>query len=106
MVLKACLQTLFAYISTICFGVITNIPRRAFNVAGIIGGLSWLVYWILYYHLHWGLAVSNMIAAILIAILSMGATRHTENAHYYLHCPGPGHLCARVGRLIRWCAIL
>lgn len=78
MVLKACLQTLFAYISTICFGVITNIPRRAFNVAGIIGGLSWLVYWILYYHLHWGLAVSNMMAAILIAILSMVAARHQK----------------------------
>ncbi|HIW70145.1 MAG TPA: threonine/serine exporter family protein [Candidatus Limosilactobacillus merdipullorum] len=78
MIVKAILETLFAYVATICFGVITNIPRRAFNVAGIIGGLSWLVYWGLYYHLHLGLAVSNMLAAILIAILSMVAARHQK----------------------------
>lgn len=78
MIVKAVLETLFAYVSTICFGVITNIPRRAFNVAGIIGGVSWLVYWGLYYHLHLGLAVSNMLAAILIAILSMVAARRQK----------------------------
>lgn len=75
---KAVLQAVFAYVATVCFGVLLNIPARAYHVAGMIGGLSWLVYWEIYYHLHWGLAVSNMIAAILIGILSMVAARHQK----------------------------
>lgn len=75
---KAVLQAVFAYIATVCFGVLLNIPARAYHVAGMIGGLFWLVYWEIYYHLHWGLAVSNMIAAILIGIFSMMAARHQK----------------------------
>lgn len=75
---KAVQQAVFAYIATVCFGILLNIPTRAYHVAGMIGSLSWLVYWEIYYHLHWGLAVSNMIAAILIGIFSMMAARHQK----------------------------
>jgi uncharacterized membrane protein YjjB (DUF3815 family) len=78
MITKAILQAVFAYVATICFGVLLNIPPRAYHVAGMIGGFSWLVYWEIYYHLHWGLAVSNMIAAILIGIFAMVAARHQK----------------------------
>lgn len=78
MIGKAILQAVFAYVSTICFGIILNIPARAYNAAGLIGSSSWLVYWVIYYHLHIGLALSNMLAAMLIGIFSMVAARHQK----------------------------
>lgn len=75
---KLLLQFLLAAVSTICFGILMNVPRRSYGVAGIIGGLSWAFYWVIYYHLHWGLAMSNLLAAIIIGILSMLAARHLK----------------------------
>lgn len=78
MITKAIFEALLAYVSTICFGVLMNIPPRAYNVAGLIGGASWVFYWFLYYRLHIGLAVSNLVAAMLIAILSMAAAHRQK----------------------------
>ncbi|MBB1079679.1 threonine/serine exporter family protein [Limosilactobacillus sp. STM2_1] len=69
------LQFFLCYVSTICFGILLNIPRRAYNTAGIIGGSVWVVYWIMYYHSGIGLAFSNLVAAILISIFSQFAAR-------------------------------
>ncbi|MCI1974605.1 MAG: threonine/serine exporter family protein [Limosilactobacillus sp.] len=71
-------QFVLSYVSTICFGILLHIPLRAYNSAGIIGGGVWVVYWIMYYHQHVGLAISNLIAAILISLLSMVAARHLK----------------------------
>lgn len=66
-----------AYIATICFGIIMNIPHQAFNSAGIIGGVSWGFYWII---VHWGVGIAfgNLLAAMLISVLSMYAARYKK----------------------------
>ena len=37
-------QTILAYIGTLSFGIILNIPRRTLNRAGIVGASAWLTY--------------------------------------------------------------
>jgi uncharacterized membrane protein YjjB (DUF3815 family) len=69
------MEFILADISTICFGVLMNIPKRAYIPGGIIGGLVWILYVIMYYQLHFGLAMSNLLAAIMISILSLMAAR-------------------------------
>ena len=71
-------QFVLSYISTVCFGILLHIPLRAYNTAGIIGGGVWVIYWIMYYHQHTGLAISNLIAAVLISLFSMAAARHLK----------------------------
>ncbi|MFR0608901.1 threonine/serine exporter family protein [Limosilactobacillus mucosae] len=68
-------EFVLADLSTICFGILLNIPRRAYHSAGAIGGASWVFYWAVYYQLHLGLALSNLLAAIMIGVLSMAAAR-------------------------------
>ena len=43
------LQFFLCYVSTVCFGILLNIPKRAYHTAGMIGGGVWVVYWIMYY---------------------------------------------------------
>ncbi|GGI63467.1 threonine/serine exporter family protein [Limosilactobacillus caviae] len=69
------LQFLLCYVSTVCFGILLNIPRKAYNTAGIIGGGVWVVYWVMYYCSGVGLAFSNLVAAILISVCSQIAAR-------------------------------
>ena len=69
------LQFFLCYVSTVCFGILLNIPKRAYHTAGMIGGGVWVVYWIMYYCSGIGLAFSNLVAAILILILSQAAAR-------------------------------
>lgn len=66
-----------AYIATICFGIIMNIPHQAFNSAGLIGGISWGFYWIIS-RLGVGIAFGNLAAALLISVLSMYAARYKK----------------------------
>ncbi|GEK29254.1 threonine/serine exporter family protein [Furfurilactobacillus siliginis] len=42
--LNILLEAILAYLATVGFGVILNIPRRALTVAGWIGLAGWLVY--------------------------------------------------------------
>ncbi|MDO4855139.1 MAG: threonine/serine exporter family protein [Limosilactobacillus gorillae] len=65
----------FAFVATICFAILLNVPRHAFLAGGLIGGTTWDLYVVIYYHLHVGLALSNLVAAILIGILSMVAAK-------------------------------
>lgn len=75
MIAHLVLEFLLADLATMCFGVLMNIPHRAYLPGGIIGGTVWLLYVLMYYHLHLGLAMSNFIAAIAISILSLMAAR-------------------------------
>lgn len=99
------LQFILCYVSTICFGILLNIPRKAYNTAGLIGGGVWVIYWIMYFHLGVDLAFSNLIAAILISVFSQFAARHLRMPIIVFNVPAlvpfvPG------GRLIKWCVIL
>ena len=69
------LQFFLCYVSTVCFGILLNIPKRAYNTAGMIGGGVWVIYWIMYYCSGIGLEFSNLVAAILISVLSQAAAR-------------------------------
>lgn len=71
MILSVIFQFVMAYIATICFGVILNIPHQAFNSAGLIGGVSWAFYWVLSHNFGIGIAFGNLAAALLISVLSM-----------------------------------
>ena len=75
MVLHLILEFLLADVATICFGILMNIPKKAYLPGGIIGGAAWIFYIIMYYHLHLGLAMSNLLSAIAISILSLMAAR-------------------------------
>ena len=72
------IQFVLSYLSTVCFGILLHIPLRAYNTAGIIGGGVWVIYWIMYYKQHTGLAISNLIAAVLISHFSKVAARHLK----------------------------
>ena len=76
--LNLALQFFLSYISTVCFGILLHIPPRAFNVAGIIGVGSWVIYWIMYYQDGVGLAFGNLFAAVLIALCSRWAAQHKK----------------------------
>lgn len=75
MILHLILEFLLADVATICFGILMNIPQKAYLPGGIIGGAVWIFYIIMYYHLHLGLAMSNLLSAIAISILSLMAAR-------------------------------
>ena len=75
MVLHLILEFLLADVATICFGILMNIPKKAYLPGGNIGGAVWIFYIIMYYHLHLGLAMSNLLSAIAISILSLMAAR-------------------------------
>ena len=72
------LQFVLSYVSTVCFGVLLHIPVRAYNASGLIGGATWVIYWIMYYQNHCGLAISNLVAAILISLFSMLAAKRRK----------------------------
>lgn len=77
MIMTLFFQIVMAYIATICFGIIMNIPHQAFNSAGLIGGISWGFYWIIS-RLGVGIAFGNLAAALLISVLSMYAARYKK----------------------------
>lgn len=76
--LNLALQFFLSYISTVCFGILLHIPSRAYNVAGVIGGGSWVIYWVMYYQDGVGLAFSNLFAAVLIALCSRWTAQHKK----------------------------
>ena len=67
-------ELFFAFIATVGFGIIINIPHRALVVAGLIGTVAWLIYWAIV-NMKLGLALSNLTAAVAIGILSDVAAR-------------------------------
>ncbi|WPC17318.1 threonine/serine exporter family protein [Pediococcus inopinatus] len=67
-------ELFFAFIATVGFGIIINIPHRALVAAGLIGTVAWLIYWAIV-NMKLGLALSNLTAAVVIGILSDVAAR-------------------------------
>lgn len=35
----------FSFLSTVTFGILTNIPKRALIATGIAGTVGWMIYW-------------------------------------------------------------
>lgn len=64
------LQTLFSFLATVAFGVLTNIPKKALVTAGITGAVGWVIYWGSMTHGQ-GLGTSNFLAAVGIGTFSV-----------------------------------
>lgn len=60
----------FSFISTVAFGIITNIPKRSLLATGLTGAIGWMVYWLLRQNAQ-GLGFSNFVAAIAIGCFSI-----------------------------------
>lgn len=65
---------LFSFMSTVSFGVLTNVPRRTLLASGLIGNLGWMVYFLMR-EADYPLGFSNFIAAFLIGCLSIFFSR-------------------------------
>lgn len=59
---------IFSFLSTLGFGVITNVPRRVLIPAGITGAFGWTVY-LLTEPLTTSIILPNLLAALIIALL-------------------------------------
>ncbi|MDT2823025.1 threonine/serine exporter family protein [Enterococcus devriesei] len=62
---------LFSMFSTITFGIITNIPRRAFFTCGLTGATGWMTFWILQTYCHQNIGISNFLGALMIGLMSI-----------------------------------
>jgi len=71
------IQALFSYFSTIGFGIIANIPRRALHASGIAGMISWLIFLILRAH-SFGIGSANFFAAFFIGLASIFFSRRKK----------------------------
>lgn len=65
---------LFSFMSTVSFGILTNVPRRTLLASGLIGSLGWMVYFLMR-EADYPLGFSNFIAAFLIGCLSIFFSR-------------------------------
>lgn len=66
---------LFSMLATITFGVITNIPRRAFLTCGFTGACGWMTYWVLHTYFQQNFGFANFMAAMVIGLLSIFFSR-------------------------------
>ncbi|GHP14612.1 membrane protein [Lentilactobacillus fungorum] len=57
-----------SFLSTVGFGLITNVPRRSLLPAGITGSLAWVAYYLVL-QVDPGLILPNFTAAVVIGIL-------------------------------------
>lgn len=87
MLVRLLTQFVLADLATICFAVILNVPPRAYFTGGLIGGASWLLYYWMYDVLHVGLALANLLAAIMITLLSLLAARHERRPMILYNVP-------------------
>lgn len=59
----------FGFLSSVGFGVITNVPRRTLMASGITGGLAWGVY-VIVDQVSGNLILPNLLAAVTIGVLA------------------------------------
>lgn len=68
------IQFLFSFLSTITFGVITNVPRRTLLESGLTGALGWMIY-ISLKEAQFPLGFANFVAAFMIGCASIYFSR-------------------------------
>lgn len=65
---------LFSYLSTVAFGVLTNVPRRTLLASGLTGSVGWIVFHLMR-EAGYSLGFANFIAAFLIGCGSIFFSR-------------------------------
>lgn len=68
------MHALFSYLSSLGFGVIINVPRRALNACGFVGMFGWLTY-LLIKEVESGAMLANLGAALVIGLCSIFMAR-------------------------------
>lgn len=66
--MRVLIEFVISFLSTVGFGLITNVPRRSLLPAGITGSLAWVAYYLVL-QVDPGLILPNFTAAIVIGIL-------------------------------------
>lgn len=68
------IHAFFSYLSTITFGIVTNVPRKMLHACGMTGAVGWLLYWLTK---DWstGPAFANLLGAIGIGLLAIFFSR-------------------------------
>lgn len=92
--LQVIIQTILAYIGTLSFGIILNIPRRTLNRAGIVGAMAWLTYELVmiltqdFLDKNWRIILGSFIATIMIGMLSLTMSRSQKVPMLIYQIPG------------------
>ena len=68
------LHALFSFLSTVTFGILTNVPRRALISCGLTGAAGWMVFY-LSQPLGAGIGLANFLGAITIGLISIFFSR-------------------------------
>lgn len=92
--LQLIFQTVLAYIGTLSFGIILNIPRRTLNRAGIVGAMAWLTYELVliltqnFLAQNWRIILGSFIATVMIGMLSLTMSRAQKVPMLIYQIPG------------------
>ena len=76
----------FAYLATLGFGILINIPRRALNACGLVGFCGWGMF-LLSKAFNLGNMLANLLAAFIIGIASMVLARKIKVPTILLNIP-------------------
>lgn len=68
------IHCLFSYLSTVTFGIVTNVPRRVLNACGITGAVGWMIFWSTK-NLEVGGILASFLGAIGIGLMSIYFSR-------------------------------
>jgi len=67
----------FSFVSTVAFGVLTNIPKRALIATGAAGTIGWVIYWGLQQQ-GYGIGSANFLAAFAVGCVSIFFSRRKK----------------------------
>ncbi|KPG71062.1 threonine/serine exporter family protein [Enterococcus sp. RIT-PI-f] len=67
----------FSFVSTVAFGVLTNIPKRALIATGAAGTIGWMIYWGLQQQ-GYGIGSANFLAAFAVGCVSIFFSRRKK----------------------------
>lgn len=64
------IHCLFSYLSTITFGVLTNVPRKGLLLCGLTGMIGWMIFWMTQ-QTNVGNIFANFLASVGIGTMSI-----------------------------------
>lgn len=82
------IKVICVYLAGVGFGMIVNLPLRAFNVAVLSGVVGWLVYYLVSLLPSAGLGISNFCGAMAIGLFSMIMARIMKIPSIVFDVPG------------------
>ncbi|MGM0217290.1 threonine/serine exporter family protein [Enterococcus sp. AZ126] len=75
--MEVVIHCLFSYLSTVTFGIVTNVPRKVLNACGITGAVGWMIYWSTK-NMDSGDIFANFLGAMGIGLLSIYFSRRKK----------------------------